>query len=44
MACRRVDAAEEEAQSFKGLKGTHDVIHCDLADLQSVRDFVDAFL
>lgn len=44
MACRRVDAAEEEAISFKGLKGTHDVIRCDLADLQSVRDFVEAFL
>ena len=44
MACRRVDAAEEEAKSFKGLKGTHDVIRCDLADLQSIRDFVAAFL
>jgi NAD(P)-dependent dehydrogenase (short-subunit alcohol dehydrogenase family) len=44
MACRRVDAAEEEAKSFQGLKGTHDVIRCDLADLQSVRDFVQAFL
>ena len=44
MACRRVDAAEEEAKSFAGMKGTHDVIRCDLADLQSVRDFVDAFL
>ena len=44
MACRRVDAAEEEAKSFEGLKGTHDVIRCDLADLQSVRDFVTSFL
>ena len=44
MACRRVDAAEQEAESFTGLKGSHDVIRCDLADLQSVRDFVDAFL
>ena len=44
MACRRVDAAEEEAKSFSGSKGTHDVIRCDLADLQSVRDFVATFL
>ena len=44
MACRRVDAAEEEAKSFTGMKGTYDVIHCDLADLQSVRDFIEAFL
>ena len=44
MACRRVDAAEQEAKSFQGLKGSHDVIRCDLADLQSIRDFVQAFL
>lgn len=44
MACRRVDAAEEEAKSFAGMKGTHGVIRCDLADLKSVRDFVDVFL
>ncbi len=44
MACRRVDAGEEVAQSFEGLKGSFDVIECDLADLQSVRDFVKTFL
>ena len=44
MACRRVDAAEEEATSFVGMKGTHDVIRCDLADLQSIRVFVTTFL
>ena len=44
MACRRVNAGEEAALSFAGLKGSYDVIHCDLADLQTVRDFVAAFL
>ena len=44
MACRRVAAGEEAAQSFKGLSGSVEVIQCDLADLQSVRDFVTAFL
>ena len=44
MACRRVEAAEEEAKSFADLNGSHEVIRCDLADLQSVRDFVAAFL
>lgn len=43
MACRRVDAGEAEAASFADLKGSHEVIRCDLADLQSVRDFVEAF-
>jgi len=43
MACRRPDAGEEAAQSFDGLKGTHDIMRVDLADLQSVRDFVTAF-
>ena len=41
MACRRPDAAEEVAQSFTGLKGSYEVIKCDLADLQSVRDFAE---
>ena len=40
MACRRPDAAEEVAQSFTGLKGSYAVMRLDLADLQSVRDFV----
>jgi retinol dehydrogenase-13 len=44
MACRRPDAAEEVAQSFTGLKGSYEVIRCDLADLQSVRDFAAEFL
>ncbi len=44
MACRRPDAGEAAAQSFAGLKGTYEVMRCDLADLQSVRDFADAFL
>ena len=44
MACRRVRAGEEAARSFSGLEGSHEVMPCDLADLQSVRDFVDAFL
>lgn len=44
MACRRVEAGEEEAKSFEGLSGSHEVLRLDLADLQSVRDFVEAFL
>lgn len=44
MACRRPNAAEEVAKSFYGLSGSYEIIKCDLADLQSVRDFVDAFL
>ncbi|MEM7336090.1 MAG: SDR family NAD(P)-dependent oxidoreductase [Chloroflexota bacterium] len=43
MACRRIEAGEAEAQSFHGLKGSYEVMRLDLADLQSVRDFVDAF-
>jgi len=44
MACRRTHAGEEEAKSFSGLKGSYDVMKLDLADLQSIRDFVDAFI
>lgn len=44
MACRRVDSGEEEAQSFKGLKGSYEVMKVDFADLKSVRDFADSFL
>lgn len=43
MAVRRPDAGREAGQSFSGLKGSVDVMKCDLADLQSVRDFVAAF-
>lgn len=44
MACRRPHAGEEAAQSFKGLKGSYEVMKMDLADLKSIRDFVTAFL
>jgi len=44
MACRRVDAAEEVAKSFADLKGSYEITQCDLADLDSVRNFCDAFL
>jgi NAD(P)-dependent dehydrogenase (short-subunit alcohol dehydrogenase family) len=43
MACRRPDAGEEVAKSFSGLKGSYEVMKCDLADLQSVRDFAANF-
>ena len=43
LACRRTDAAEEATRSFSGLKGSHEVMRLDLADLQSVRDFVAEF-
>lgn len=44
MACRRPEAGEEAAKSFAGLDGSYEVISLDLADLQSVRDFVVEFL
>ncbi|NME72381.1 SDR family NAD(P)-dependent oxidoreductase [Flammeovirga aprica] len=44
MGCRSVEVGNEVAQRFSTLKGSYDVMKCDLADLQSVRDFVDAFL
>lgn len=43
MACRRTASGEEEAKSFKGLKGSFEVMECDLADLNSVRAFASAF-
>ncbi len=43
MACRRTAAGEEAAAGFAGLRGTHDVLRLDLADLQSVRDFAAEF-
>lgn len=44
MACRRVEAGQEAAKAFTGLKGSFEVLRCDLADLSSVREFVNAFL
>lgn len=44
MACRRVDAGEEAANSFTGLKGSYEVMKLDLSDLSSVRSFVNEFL
>ena len=44
MACRRVNASIEIAKSFDKLKGSYEVMYCDLAFLQSVRDFVTKFL
>ena len=44
MACRRVGSGKEVAKAFSFLEGTFEVQYCDLTDLQSVRDFVDAFL
>ena len=43
MACRRVNAGEEARKTFEGLKGSSEVIACDLADLQSIRNFVTEF-
>ena len=43
MACRRPETGEEVAKSFSGLKGSYEVIKCDLADLKSVRHFVNEF-
>ncbi len=43
MACRRPEAAQEARNNFNNLKGSSEVIVCDLADLQSVRDFVTTF-
>jgi len=44
MACRRVEAGEEQAQEFSHLKGSCEVMHCDLTDLKTVRNFVRSFL
>ena len=44
MACRRVVAGEEAAKLFSSLKGSYEVKLCDLADLASVRQFVEDFL
>ncbi|WP_081415527.1 SDR family NAD(P)-dependent oxidoreductase [Aquimarina latercula] len=44
MACRRTNAGEVARENFKDLKGTSEVMKCDLGDLQSVRSFVTEFL
>jgi len=43
LACRRPDAGEEAAATMTELKGSTEVMKMDLADLQSVRDFVKTF-
>lgn len=43
LACRRVDAADKVAESFSKLDGAYEVMKVDLAELQSVRDFVGEF-
>ena len=43
MACRRVEAGEVVARDFTGLQGSWEVMMLDLAELQSVRDFAEAF-
>jgi len=43
MACRRVQAGEAEAAAFHNLKGSTEVLHCDLGDLSSIRKFVVEF-
>ncbi|MEO1061961.1 MAG: SDR family NAD(P)-dependent oxidoreductase [Actinomycetota bacterium] len=43
LACRRVDAGNEAAATMAELSGTTEVVRLDLADLQSVRDFVAEF-
>jgi NAD(P)-dependent dehydrogenase (short-subunit alcohol dehydrogenase family) len=43
MAVRRPDAGEEARKNFKNARGTSEVIKCDLADLESVREFVKVF-
>ena len=44
MACRRIDAAKKSAKSFQGLKGSYEIMKLDLAEIQSVKDFVKSFL
>ncbi|MCH4889553.1 SDR family NAD(P)-dependent oxidoreductase [Acidaminobacter sp. JC074] len=44
MACRRVEVGQAVAKEFDLLKGSYKVLRLDLADLSSVRSFVDTFL
>lgn len=43
MACRRVSAGEDVAQTFDGTRGSWEVRNLDLEEMQSVRDFVKDF-
>ena len=43
MACRSLDSAKEEAQSFASLKGSYEIIKLDLSELDSVRSFIAEF-
>ena len=43
MGCRRIDAGKEADATMTGLKGSTEVMRIDLADLQTVRDFVAEF-
>lgn len=43
MACRRINAGKEAQKTFNDLKGSSEVITCDLADLDSTRAFVTEF-
>lgn len=44
MAVRRTEAGKEAAKNFGSFEGTYEIMRCDLADLESVRAFVEAFL
>ena len=44
MACRNTKSGEEMARELDKLSGSYEVMHCDLADLTSVRTFVEQFL
>lgn len=43
MAVRRPNAGEEARKNFKDVNGTSEILKCDLADLESVREFVKTF-
>lgn len=43
MAVRRTEAGQEAAKNFGSFEGTYEIMRCDLADLASVRAFVEAF-
>ncbi|MDE0674447.1 MAG: SDR family oxidoreductase [bacterium] len=43
MACRRIAAGQDVARDFTGLRGSWEVMMLDLAELQSVRDFIETF-